>query len=164
MKERTGELEEEQEQEGEERPPTAGDLGAILMGVQDSAGNAALAGLVAQVESGQVPPEALLAGNGQTADKDADVVRCHHDVGMRHQLQELAADRGDGVDNPAWGVDRCAIAHHSLGEHRVGHAPREEDLRLHVWRTVLARSRGGEEAFSLPQPTPTAGKRRAFPG
>ena len=72
MKERTGELEEEQEQEGEERPPTAGDLGAILMGVQDSAGNAALAGLVAQVESGQVPPEALLAGNGQTADKDAE--------------------------------------------------------------------------------------------
>ena len=72
MKERTGELEEEQEQEAEERPPAAGDLGAILMGVQDSAGNAALAGLVAQVESGQVPPEALLAGNGQTADKDAE--------------------------------------------------------------------------------------------
>ena len=72
MKERTGELEEEQEQEGEERPPAAGDLGAILMGVQDSAGNAALAGLVAQVESGQVPPEALLAGNGQAADTDAE--------------------------------------------------------------------------------------------
>ncbi len=27
-------------------------------------------------------------------------------------------------------------------EHRVGHAPREEDLRLHVSRTVMARSRG----------------------
>src|SRR5215204_1794637 len=71
-KERTGELEEEQEGEGEELAPVNGDLGAILMGVQDSAGNAALAGLVAQVESGQVPPEALLAGNGQAADKDAE--------------------------------------------------------------------------------------------
>ena len=27
-------------------------------------------------------------------------------------------------------------------EHRVGHAPREEDLRLHVSRTVMARSGG----------------------
>ena len=70
MKERTGELEEEQEQEGEERAPAAGDLGAILMGVQDSAGNAALAGLVAQVEAGQVPPEALL--EGAKPDKDAE--------------------------------------------------------------------------------------------
>jgi hypothetical protein len=71
MKERTGELEEEQEREGEELAPVNGDLGAILMGVQDSAGNAALAGLVAQVEAGQVPPEALLEGGGQKPDKDA---------------------------------------------------------------------------------------------
>ena len=71
MKERTGELEEEQEREGEEAPPVNGDLGAILMGVQDSAGNAALAGLVAQVEAGQVPPEALLEGGGK-AGKDAE--------------------------------------------------------------------------------------------
>jgi hypothetical protein len=41
------------------------------MGVQDSAGNAALAGLVAQVEAGQVPPEALLEGGGKP-DKDAE--------------------------------------------------------------------------------------------
>src|SRR5215204_1061247 len=70
-KERTGELEEEQEGEGEELAPVNGDLGAILMGVQDSAGNAALAGLVAQVEAGQVPPEALLEGGGKP-DKDAE--------------------------------------------------------------------------------------------
>src|SRR5215211_261278 len=70
MRRRTGELEEEQEQEGEERPPATGDLGAILMGVQDSAGNAALAGLVAQVEAGEVAPEALMPGG--TEHKDAD--------------------------------------------------------------------------------------------
>src|SRR5829696_4887908 len=70
-KERTGELEEEQEGEGEELAPVNGDLGAILMGVQDSAGNAALAGLLAQVEAGEVPAEALLPG-GTQPDKDAD--------------------------------------------------------------------------------------------
>ena len=70
-KEHTGELEEEQEGEGEELAPVSGDLGAILMGVQDSAGNAALAGLVAQVEAGQVPPEALLEGGGKPS-KDAE--------------------------------------------------------------------------------------------
>jgi hypothetical protein len=71
MRRRTGEAEEEQETEGEELAPVNGDLGSILMGVQDSAGNAALAGLVAQVEAGQVPPEALLEGGGET-DKDAE--------------------------------------------------------------------------------------------
>jgi hypothetical protein len=71
MKERTGELDEEQEQEGEELAPVNGDLGAILMGVQDSAGNAALAGLMAQVEAGEVPAESLLPG-GATPDQDAD--------------------------------------------------------------------------------------------
>ena len=70
MRRRTGELEDEQEQEGEERPPAAGDLGAVLMGVQDSAGNAALAELVAQVEAGEVPPEALLPGG--TEEKDTE--------------------------------------------------------------------------------------------
>jgi hypothetical protein len=70
MRRRTGEADEEQEAEGEELAPVNGDLGAILMGVQDSAGNAALAGLVAQVEAGQVPPEALLEGGGKP-DKDA---------------------------------------------------------------------------------------------
>ena len=71
MRRRTGEAEEEQEQEGEELAPVSGDLGAILMGVQDSAGNAALAGLVAQVESGEVAPEALLEGGGKPG-KDAE--------------------------------------------------------------------------------------------
>jgi hypothetical protein len=69
MRRRTGELEEEQEQEAEEGPPVTGELGAILMGVQDSAGNATLAGLLAQVEAGEVPPEALLPGG--KPDKDA---------------------------------------------------------------------------------------------
>jgi hypothetical protein len=69
MRRRTGEFEEEQEQEAEEGPPVTGELGAILMGVQDSAGNATLAGLLAQVEAGEVPPEALLPGG--KPDKDA---------------------------------------------------------------------------------------------
>jgi len=73
MRRRTGEAEEEQEQEGEELAPVSGDLGAILMGVQDSAGNAALAGLVAQVESGEVAPEALLEGGGKPDDPITNV-------------------------------------------------------------------------------------------
>ena len=71
MRRRTGETDEELENETEEGPPVSGDLGAVLMGVQDTAGNAALAGLVAQVESGQVAPESLLPGGGPP-DKDAE--------------------------------------------------------------------------------------------
>ncbi len=72
MRTRTGDSEEDQEQEGEELAPVNGDLGAILMGVQDSAGNAALAGLVAQVESGEVAAESLLpGGKSDAAEKDA---------------------------------------------------------------------------------------------
>src|SRR5215207_2392690 len=70
MRRRTGEVDEELEEEAEGRPPAEGDLGAILMGVQDSAGNAALAGLMAQVESGAVPAESLLPGGAP--DKDSD--------------------------------------------------------------------------------------------
>ena len=36
-------------------------------------------------------------------DQDADIVRGQHDVGVRHQFQELAADRCDGVDTPRGG-------------------------------------------------------------
>ncbi|HET7426655.1 MAG TPA: hypothetical protein VFJ50_06415, partial [Gemmatimonadales bacterium] len=84
MRRRTGETEEELENEAEEGPPVNGDLGAILMGVQDSAGNAALAGLVAQVESGQVPPESLLPG--AKPDKDADRER----QGIKDRATSLA--------------------------------------------------------------------------
>jgi hypothetical protein len=84
MRRRTGEPEEEQEAQEEERAPAAGDLGAILMGVQDSAGNAALAALVAQVEAGEVAPEALLPGG--TPDKDAERER----QGIRDRATHLA--------------------------------------------------------------------------
>jgi hypothetical protein len=84
MRRRTGELEEEQENEAEEVAPAAGDLGAVLMGVQDSAGNAALAGLVAQVEAGEVPPEALLPGG--KPDKDAERER----KGIQERATHLA--------------------------------------------------------------------------
>jgi hypothetical protein len=73
MRTRTGESEEDQEHEGEEVAPVSGDLGAILMGVQDSAGNAALAGLVAQVEAGEVAAEELLpGGKADKGDKQAE--------------------------------------------------------------------------------------------
>src|SRR5687768_10740822 len=86
MRRRAGELDEEQEgQEEEERAPAAGDLGAILMGMQDSAGNAALAGLVAQVEAGEVAPESLLPGGG-APDKDAERER----KGIRDRATHLA--------------------------------------------------------------------------
>jgi hypothetical protein len=70
MRRRVGETDEELEDQTAERALAGGDLGAILMGVQDSAGNAALAGLVAQVESGQVSAEALLPGGAP--DEDAE--------------------------------------------------------------------------------------------
>ena len=85
MRRRTGETDEELENEAEETAPPNGDLGAILMGVQDSAGNAALAGLVAQVESGQVPPEALLPGGGPQ-EKDAERER----QGIKDRATHLA--------------------------------------------------------------------------
>src|SRR4051812_14313936 len=94
MRRRTGETDEELEQDAEERPPAAGDLGAILMGVQDSAGNAALAGLVAQVEAGQVAPEALLPGGAP--DKDAQRERKGITERATHLAlsQRLAAAKG----------------------------------------------------------------------
>ena len=52
--------------------------------------------------------------------QNAHVVRGHDDVGVRHQFQELAADRGDRVDHPARRVDGGAVAHHALGEHGSG--------------------------------------------
>ena len=53
-------------------------------------------------------------------DENAHVVGGHDDVGVRDQLQDLAADRGDGLDHPARRVDCGAVADHALGEHRVG--------------------------------------------
>ena len=58
--------------------------------------------------------------------QDAHVVRRHDDVGMREQLQHLAADRRDGVDDPAGRVDRGAVADHALGEHRDRAHPRAQ--------------------------------------
>ncbi len=87
MRTRTGDAEEDQEKEGEELAPVNGDLGAILMGVQDSAGNAALAGLVAQVESGEVAPESLLpGGKSDVAEKEVERER----KGIRERGTHLA--------------------------------------------------------------------------
>jgi hypothetical protein len=87
MRTRAGEEEEDQEQEGQELAAVNGDLGAILMGVQDSAGNAALAGLVAQIESGEVAPEALLpGGRSDVAEKEAERER----KGIRERGTHLA--------------------------------------------------------------------------
>ena len=79
-------------------------------------------------------------------DEYADVVGRHDDVGVRHQFQQLAADRGDRLDHPARRVDRGAVAHHALGEHWVGNVlepnrtPRDrgENLRrAHVGLLVV---------------------------
>src|SRR5215210_6792807 len=84
MRRRADETDEELEGAGEERAPATEDLGAVLMGVQDSAGNAALAGLLAQVESGAVPAEALLPGGAP--DKDAERER----KGIKERATQLA--------------------------------------------------------------------------
>jgi hypothetical protein len=62
MRRRRAGTDEELEAEAEDLAPPPGDLGAILMGVQEGAGNAALAGLIADVESGETPATALLPG------------------------------------------------------------------------------------------------------
>ncbi len=169
MKERTGELEEEQEQEGEERPPAAGDLGAILMGVQDSAGNAALAGLVAQVESGQVPPEALLAGNGQAADKDAERERQGIKERATHmalsQRLTLAKGASAGQADP-W---RAALlrapparrARVRLARHRRGR-PEGRDVRARG-QAPARRGRGGGARRARPRSTCAASRSPSAP-
>jgi hypothetical protein len=63
MRRRTGDKDEELADELQELAPAAGDLGAILLGVQEGAGNAALAGLMADVSSGDAPATALLPGH-----------------------------------------------------------------------------------------------------
>ena len=52
-------------------------------------------------------------------DKNAHVIRGHHDVGVWHQFQELAAHRSDRVDHSARRVDCGAVADHALREHGV---------------------------------------------
>ena len=63
---RTGEKDEDLADELDDLAAAAGgDLGSILMSVQEGAGNAALAGLMEQVETGEAPATALLPGNGR---------------------------------------------------------------------------------------------------
>jgi hypothetical protein len=67
------ETDEELEGEGELVGATAGDdLGSILSGVQDGAGNHALASLVAEVEAGDRPAEALLPGQGNAQEDETE--------------------------------------------------------------------------------------------
>jgi hypothetical protein len=68
---RTGDKDEELADELDDlAAASGGDLGSILMSVQEGAGNAALATLVGQVESGEAPADALLPGNGSGGARD----------------------------------------------------------------------------------------------
>jgi hypothetical protein len=71
MRRRTGDKDEELAEELAELAPTTGDLGAILLAAQDGGGNAALSGLMAQVEAGEEPATALLPGQGGQTDEEA---------------------------------------------------------------------------------------------
>ena len=64
MRRRNGDSEDEHDEEAAELDagPAGGDLGSILLGVQEGAGNAALASMLAQVEGGEKPATALLPG------------------------------------------------------------------------------------------------------
>ena len=63
MRRRNGDTDEELEEGAERLAPGAnGDLGAILLGVQEGAGNAALASMVGQIEAGEQPAAAMLPG------------------------------------------------------------------------------------------------------
>ena len=69
MRRRKGENDEELEGEADDLVPGAGgDLGSILLGVQEGAGNHALASMIAQVETGEEPATALLPGRRENGD------------------------------------------------------------------------------------------------
>ena len=99
-------------------------------------------------------------------DQDAHVVRGHDDVGVRQQFQQLAADRGDGVDDPARRVDGGAVAHHALREHGVGNvlerncAPRDRGEDGSVSRAHLL---AHQQYECDPRGLPFAGSRLGFP-
>ena len=89
---------------------------------RDIVGDDDLAGgdVVALADVGREAFALQLDGVQTEVDQDTDVLRGHDDVGVWHELQDLAADRGDSVDHPARRVDGGAVAHHALGEDGVG--------------------------------------------
>ena len=82
--------------------------------------------LVALADVGREALALQRDGVQSQVDQHAHVVGRHDDVGVRHQLQQLAADRSDRLDHPARRIDRGAVAHHALGEHGVGHVAEAE--------------------------------------
>jgi len=142
VRRRDGDTEEELEgQEDELAPGAGGDLGSILMGVQEGAGNAALASMLAQVESGAQPASSLLPGAPQ-----AQAPEPHQDeaAGLGRRLAAAKANpfarRLDGelaaferrltsAAADAWaGTDPAVLATELDDiEDRLGRAQREEE-------------------------------------
>src|SRR5215210_2159201 len=74
MRRRADEAEEEREDGLEARGRDGGDLGAMLLGAQEGAGNAALASLMGRIEGGEAPATALLPGHpGDAEDARLDL-------------------------------------------------------------------------------------------
>ena len=110
--------------------------------------NLARGDVVALADVGREAFALQLDGVQTQVDQNADVIRGHDDVGVRKQLQDLAADRSNSVDHPARRVDCGAVSHHALGEHGVGDVlkrnrtppDRGEDWRLAHCRDSFVRS------------------------
>src|SRR5690349_3444742 len=67
---RKDEREDEQDADVEVAEPVAGDLGTILLDMQEGTGNASVAQLLEKVERGDVAPEALLPGEKERREEE----------------------------------------------------------------------------------------------
>jgi hypothetical protein len=140
MRRRDGDTDEELEERAEELAPGAsGDLGSVLMGVQEGAGNAALASMLSQVESGAQPATALLPGSPKGPDpREAQVAglgrrlaaaksnpfakRLEGEIAaFERRLGDATADSWAGTDAGVLGAELEDI------EDRLGRAQREEE-------------------------------------
>ena len=140
MRTRDGDTEEDQEQEGEELAPGAnGDLGSILMGVQEGAGNAALASMMSQIESGAQPATAMLPGGRKGPDPgEAHIASLGHRLSaakaspfakrVESELASFERRLGDAAGDSWAGTDPSVLSGELEEiEERLGRAQREEE-------------------------------------
>jgi hypothetical protein len=135
-----GDTDEELEGGQEELAASAnGDLGSVLMGVQEGAGNAALASMLSQIESGAEPASSLLPGAPKAPDRhraeaaglgqrlaaakaNPFALRVGGElVAFERRLESAAADAWAGTDPAVLGTELEEV------EARLGRAQREEE-------------------------------------
>ena len=139
MRRRNGDTDEELEEGSEELAPGAnGDLGSLLLGVQEGAGNAALASMLGQIEAGEQPAEALLPGQAPPPLHEREGAALGHRLGaakanpfafrvggdlavFERRLAEATASGWAGTDPDVLSAELEEI------EDKLGRAQREEE-------------------------------------